>query len=233
MTLRTGHGTGAGQPRVEVCPVDELPRGVQAAPLVESTTERVEGGRFAPGARTAQSAGGLAHREQTRLGRRLSLGETFADPRFTPYARAARAFRRAQVTRLARDVGGGHCGPAPASIVASAALQLAGSRFAFEVLGEMQLGSKLANDSRQNLLAAFELCAREAAARVDHEGDDLARSQREFQRQLAERQRAEAERRALAAAPSASTASTPGCADASTGQPGPSNATRGGEELAR
>jgi hypothetical protein len=49
--------------------------------------------------------------------------------------------------------------------VASAALQLAASRFAFEVLGDMQLGSRLANDSRQNLLAAHELCAREALSR--------------------------------------------------------------------
>jgi hypothetical protein len=95
----------------------------------------------------------------------LSLGDQFADPRFEPFLRAARAFRRLHVTQLARSVGGGHCGPAPSSIVASAALQLAASRFAFEVLGDMVLGSRLANDSRQNLLAAFELTAREAAAR--------------------------------------------------------------------
>jgi len=110
-----------------------------------------------------------------------------ADPRFEPYARAGRAFRRAQVTQLARTVGGGHCGPAPASFVASAAWQLAGSRFAFEVLGDMVLGSRLANDSRQNLLAAFELTAREAQAREASGGNDLARQQAEFQRQLAAR----------------------------------------------
>lgn len=81
------------------------------------------------------------------------------------YARAARGFRKAHITTLARSVGGGHCGPAPASIIASAALQFAASRFAFEVLGDMTLGSRLANDSRQNLLAAHELCAREAQAR--------------------------------------------------------------------
>ncbi len=165
MTLRTGHGNGAGTPRIEVLPVDELPIGVHAPALAEHTGERDDGGRFAPGARTAQSAGGAASREQTRLARRLSLGDTFADPRFEPYAKAARAFRRAQVTRLARDVGGGTCGPAPASIVASASLQLAASRFAFEVLGDMTLGSTLADASRQNLLAAHELAAREAAAR--------------------------------------------------------------------
>lgn len=66
----------------------------------------------------------------------------------------------------------------------------------------------------------------EAQARVDHEGDELARSQREFQRQLAERQRAEAERRALVAATPASTATAPGPSDASTGQPGAGSEVR-------
>jgi hypothetical protein len=110
----------------------------------------------------------------TSLARRLALGASFVDPRFEPYAKAARAFRRAQVTALARSVGGGHCGPAPASIIASAALQLAASRFAFEVLGDMTLGSRLANDSRQNLLAAHELCAREAQARPKPQGATLS-----------------------------------------------------------
>jgi hypothetical protein len=109
--------------------------------------------------------GGEAHGGKTRLACKLALGDTFAEPRFLPYANSARNFRREHVMQLARDVGGGHCGPAPSSIVASAALQLAASRFAFEVLGDLQLGSRLANDSRQNLLAAHELCAREALSR--------------------------------------------------------------------
>ncbi|HKO46627.1 MAG TPA: hypothetical protein VJV79_02835 [Polyangiaceae bacterium] len=165
MTIRTGHGTGAGSPRVEVLPIDELPKGVQGPALAEHRAERQADGTFRPGSRTAQSAGGSASREMTRLARRMAIGESLADPRFEPYARAGRAFRRAQVTILARSVGGGHCGPAPASFVGSAAWQLAGSRFAFEVLGDMVLGSRLANDSRQNLLAAFELCAKEAQSR--------------------------------------------------------------------
>ena len=165
MALRTGHGTGAGAPRIEVLPVDELPRGVQGEPLAEHRSERDEGGRFRPGARTAQSAGGSASRDKTRLARRLALGDTLADRRFEPFLKAARAFRAHHVTDLARNVGGGQCGAAPASIVASAALQLAASRFAFEVLGDLALGSRLADASRQNLLAAHELCAREAANR--------------------------------------------------------------------
>lgn len=165
MALRSGHGAGAGVPRVEVLPADELPQGTQAPALAERTGERDAGGRWQPGARTAQSAGGAATRGMTRLARRLRLGETFADPRFEPYAKAARAFRREQCRQLAQSVGGGVCGVAPSSIVATAALQLAASRFALEVLGDLQLGSRLGNDSRQNLLAAHELCAREAAAR--------------------------------------------------------------------
>lgn len=161
MTLRSGHGAGAGQPRIEVLPVDELPEGVPVAAGVESPADRGEHGRFAAGNALAL-AGGKARAGHTRLARKLRIGDGFADPRFEPFARAARGFRKAHVSRLAREVGGGHCGPAPSSIIASAALQLAASRFAFEVLGDMALGSRLANDSRQNLLAAHELCAKEA-----------------------------------------------------------------------
>ena len=161
MTLRSGHGRGAGQPRVEVLPADELPKGVQAPALAESTSERTRGGRFAPGARTVQSAGGNARRGKTRLASKLGLASVASDPTFEPYKKAAEDFKRCQVTALARGVGGGHCGPAPSSFVASAALQLGASRWAFD-RGMYELGSKLANDSRQNLLAAHELCAKEA-----------------------------------------------------------------------
>ena len=164
MALRTGHGNGAGSPRIEVMPADELPKGVQAPALVESTSERSKGGRFAKGARTVQSAGGNARRGKTRLASKLGLSTVAANPTFEPYKKAAEDFKRCQVTALARGVGGGHCGPAPSSIIASAALQLAASRWAFDT-GQPELGSKLANDSRQNLLAAHELAAREAQAR--------------------------------------------------------------------
>jgi hypothetical protein len=149
---------------VEVARIDELPVGVPADARRETPADRGEHGAFAPGNSLA-AAGGRARAGHTRLARRLRLGASFADPRFAPYAAAASGFRRAHVARLARDVGGGHCGPAPSSIIASAALQLAGSRFAFEVLGDLVLGSRLADASRQNLIAAHELCAREAQAR--------------------------------------------------------------------
>jgi hypothetical protein len=75
MALRNGHGTGAGVPRIEVLPPDELPqpvpapaRQLQAAlatvqPPLQPTVrpeERVQGGAFATGATTVQAMGGRA-----------------------------------------------------------------------------------------------------------------------------------------------------------------------------
>jgi len=70
---------------------------------------------------------------------------------------------------------GGELGPAPSTMVASAGLQLAGSRWAFDQGAQkddaslIKLGSTLANDSRQNLLAAYELATREGSARLESE----------------------------------------------------------------
>jgi len=172
MAARTRHGNatrfGAG-PVIEVLPPDELPLGVQALEQEASTDERRPDGTFTKGARTEQSKGGRSRAGTTRLARRMSLEGVTADPAFGPYKRAAADFRRTHVHALARTVGGGHCGPAPASIIASAAWQLAASRFLFDTAGgdtdKLTAASRLANDSRQNLLAAHELCAREAQAR--------------------------------------------------------------------
>ncbi|MFZ5895333.1 MAG: hypothetical protein ACOY0T_30035 [Myxococcota bacterium] len=169
MALRTGHGNGAGVPRVEVLPANELPAGVPAPAGQSSVNERGTRGRFAPGNKESAN-GGRARAGATRLARRMGLASLDADPVFAPYKRSAADFRRAQVTTLARTVGGGHCGPAPSSIIASAAWQLAASRFLFDTaagdVDKLTAASKLANDSRQNLLAAHELCAKEAQARA-------------------------------------------------------------------
>jgi hypothetical protein len=169
MALRTGHGTGAGVPRVEVLPADELPAGVHAPEQAASKGERRGDGTWTKGASTDQRKGGRSRAGNTRLARRMSLEGLEVDPSFRPYKRAAADFRRTQVHALARTVGGGKCGPAPASIIASAAWQLAASRFLFDTaqgdLEKLTAASRLANDSRQNLLAAHELCAREAKAR--------------------------------------------------------------------
>lgn len=124
MTLRAPHGKAATlspAPRVETLPVDELPAGVPAPARVESPTDRGESGRFARGNALA-AEGGKARKGATRLAYRLGLGELAEDATFRPYQRAAVAFRQAQTSHLAATVGGGFCGPAPSSMVASAAL---------------------------------------------------------------------------------------------------------------
>ena len=170
VTLRRGHGTGAGQPRVEVMPADELPAGVPDDARVESPHDRGEAGRFAPGNALAR-LGGRSRAGKTRLADRLGLRRLPAGAAFGPYKASAVSFRRAQCSALARDVGGGHCGPAPSSMVATASLQLAWSRYLSDLAAETGdpdlalTASRLGDASRQNLLAAHELCAREATAR--------------------------------------------------------------------
>jgi hypothetical protein len=191
MALRNGHGTGAGVPRVEVLPADELPSGVQAPPLESARGERRPDGRFARGARTVQAAGGAATRGKTRLAAKLGLATLPEGSDFSPYRRAASVFRRVQCAELARTVGGGVCGPGPSSIVASAALALAWSRYFSDLAattGDAELAmrsARLGEVSRQHLLAAHELVAREATARADAY-DPVRASQIEFQRRLAE-----------------------------------------------
>jgi hypothetical protein len=168
MSLRSGHGAGRGKPRIEVMPIDELPAGFPADTRDASPTDRGDHGRFA-GGNSLASQGGKAKAGRVSLGHRLSLPDAPADRAFEPYRRAAVSFRRAQCRELSRSVGGGYLGPGPSSLVASAALQLAMSRFLSDHAGldaaVMAQASRLANDSRQNLLAAHELCAREAMAR--------------------------------------------------------------------
>ena len=136
MTLRTGHGKGAGEPRIEVLPADELPNGVQAFEHAPSKSERDEHGKLMPGSSTIQSRGGKARRAATRLARTLGLSELSDSAAFGPYKRAGAAFRRFHVAALARSVGGGHCGPGPSSIVATAAWQLGVSRYLFDRAAE-------------------------------------------------------------------------------------------------
>ncbi len=172
MALRNGHGTGRGTPRIEVLPVDELPVGIAATQPDGGALPRPPYPVGLPAAAIAGARGGHAKAGSTRLARRLGLVELPDGAPFAPYKRAASAFRRFHVAQLAASVGGGQCGPAPASVVATSAWQLAASRYLFDLVASGELGadafklaSQLGNDSRQNLLAAHELCAREAKAR--------------------------------------------------------------------
>ena len=173
MALRTGHGTGAGTPRVEVLPPDELPDGVPGDARKESPRDRGEAGRFARGNSLAR-AGGHAKRGKSRLTARLGLSTLPEGDAFAPYRRAAATFRRVQCAELARVVGGGVCGPGPSSVVASAALALAWSRYLSDqaaATGDADLAmrsARLGETSRQHLMAAHELVAREAKVRDEN-----------------------------------------------------------------
>ena len=174
MALRSSHGrgasTGAQGPRIEVVPPDELPEGVPANAGHEREGDRGDHGRFLPG-NVVSRKGGKAKGGKLRLAARLGLRSLPGDNAFSDYKASAASFRRAQCAALAASVGGGFCGPAPSSIIASSALQLAWSRYLSDLAamtGDEELAmkaSRLAEASRQSLLAAHEICAREAVAR--------------------------------------------------------------------
>lgn len=166
MTLRTKHGRAAqfsDGPTIETLPFDELPPGVQAIELVEAGGERTPDGRFAKGASTAQSKGGKALKNRTELSHKLPP-DLANDPGFEAYRSHAKAFAKHHLGELAVLVGGGEVPTGPASMVMSAALQLAASRYLF-AKGDFKTASTLANDSRSSLAMAHEYTAKLAKAK--------------------------------------------------------------------
>ena len=127
MALRSGHGNGAGVPRVEVLPADELPAGVTAPPRPKAA--RDSSGKFAPGAGTAALAreAGKARHEALKLERMLGLWEVPEGHEYAPYARLAREWRDEHMAQLAATVGGGIASkPSSAAPVGSMGLSGAG-----------------------------------------------------------------------------------------------------------
>lgn len=179
MALRAGHGKGKGTPHVELCKVEDLPAGVPAparlAPLRDAAG-RLQAG---PGTKALAARGGKAAHESRQLAALLSLWDAPEGHPYAPYARLAREWRDAHITRLAETVGGGEVGPGPASIVSSAASALGASRWLADLgaqSGDAKMlldASRLADASRQGLLAAHELCAKEAQARPRDPVSDL------------------------------------------------------------
>lgn len=174
---------GKGQPRIEVRPPDELPAPVPCdeASLPKTLT-------FTPAGKIADSEtakelgrrGGLARAKRLSLLDSLGLTKMAMETDFGPFLREGEDFAKFHMGCLAKQAGG-ECGPAPSTMVASAGLQLAASRWAFDKGAKesdpamIKLGSQLANDSRQNLLAAYELATREAAAKPKAAFDPLAK----------------------------------------------------------
>lgn len=180
MGIRTGHGNGKGRPHVEVVPPNELPVGVRAPARPAAT--RDGSGRFVPsdGTKALAREGGKARAQSAQLGRLLGLDEVDPTHPWAPYATLAREWRDSHMEQLAGTVAGGSVGAGVASIVSTAALQLAASRWlsdkgARESDPRLLLdASRLADSSRQNLIAAHELAAKEAASKPKAPLDPLA-----------------------------------------------------------
>lgn len=150
-----------------------LPDPVPEPPIVNDRDERDQLGRFVKGTATARSIGargGSRGRRGPKLAADLGLSRWTENPDFLPYWENARAFSRAQRRELAR-VAGGRCGPAPSSMVVTASLQLAVSRYLFDRAAQendtslLRIASQLGDSSRNNLLGAFDIAAKEAKGR--------------------------------------------------------------------
>lgn len=168
MAMRRAHGTGTSAlARVETLPADEQPMPVEMP--ADAPSPRPARGRFGPGNAEARK-GGLAKAGKSRLAASLGLRGLATSEAFVPYRRSAETFRRHHCSELA-TMAGGVCGSGPSSMVASAALQLAASRYLFDLAGAsgdptlFAQASRLADASRQALLTAYEMAVRQAQAR--------------------------------------------------------------------
>jgi hypothetical protein len=185
MALRTGHGNGAGVPRIEVLPADEQPVGVPA-PSGEARPAEPAGARRSNGtvadrslARELGARGGRKRAEMARQLRALrGLGLHGEPPEaLRPYLVDADEYAVAEVARLARECGGGTCPQNAAALVQQAALAMAGSRAAYAA-GDTVTGARLGAEVRSSLLGARELTVKEAQSRPRESG--LNRLRREI-----------------------------------------------------
>lgn len=165
MTLRNGHGSGRGVPRVEVLAPDEQPT-PNASDTATRLLERQRRGRpFQPGNRAA-----AGRRPKLAL---LGVATDAADPRYALALRRAGRYRKRRCSELATTFG--YVSAGAGSMIASASLALCASRFLYEVAAQtgdaetLKRASALANDARQNELAAWEIASREATTRKQRE----------------------------------------------------------------
>jgi hypothetical protein len=174
MAQRRAHGAAAkGGALVvhEPLPFDELRR-PDPQPDASGPVARRSNGTVADSAsaRELGRRGGQKAALYTRILRSLGLIELAADHAFYPYEAAGQDFADAYIASLARMFDG-TCGEGPASIAKTAGMQLAVSRFFYDlgkqtgdakVLGQ---ASQLGNDSRVSAGSAYELQSRESEAR--------------------------------------------------------------------
>ena len=174
---RKAHGKAAQHGAlvaIETAPPDELPGGVLEVARPAPIAYRDAKGRFQKGNPLA-AVGGKARGERHQLARLLGFASLPDGHRFARYHRLAREWRAEHARELASTVGGGHLSPGVSSVIASAALSLAASRFLYDratkccdpkLFGQ---AARLADQSKQALLTAHELAAREARARREQQ----------------------------------------------------------------
>ncbi len=162
MALRTGHGTGAGVPRVEVLPPDELP---PASPAEAVRPGRGADGRFLPGNAEARAQ----KTRPTKYGA-LVMAMAKADPVYRTCVRWGQRYAAHRRAELAKTHGG-ELSAGVGALVESAGNALADSRYVRAKAAEtgepslFKLAASLATEARQCELAAWELASREASAR--------------------------------------------------------------------
>jgi hypothetical protein len=146
-----------GRPYQEPERHDELSSGVQAQAIARG--QRRADGTFERGARTVQSEGGKATKEQTMLSHRIEA------PTLTGVSvKRARTLRRALSGEIARTVGGGECGVAASLFLKFAAQKTAAAEEAFQ-RGDFEAHRKLSESARMDVLYAREHAAKTAEAR--------------------------------------------------------------------
>jgi hypothetical protein len=179
MAQRRAHGNAArGGALVihENLPFDELARPAPTAAASGPVSRRSNGTvADSTAAKELGRRGGQKRALYTKILRSLGLVELAADHAFRPYETAGQDYADAYIGSLARMFDG-YCGEGPAAIVKTAGMQLAISRFFYDLgkqTGDAKLlgqASQLGNDSRVSAGSAYELQSREAEARSKTRG---------------------------------------------------------------
>jgi len=167
MALRTGHGNGAGSPRIETLPADELPKAQAVG------ADPIEAGRDPKTKRLTSSEAARAMAKLPRrsrfIPRKLAL-----DPRFERHNLRRLEWQRKRMAELQAAHGGVSHGVG--AMLNAAGWLYAGAEFAAELAaesGDLELfktSATLSSTARQHELASWELSAREAEGRKAEQG---------------------------------------------------------------
>ena len=161
--LRTAHGAGADALlRAETPPLDEIPAPNAAHTEQGLALAAARGRPFQPGNAAA------SNRKPAMA--RAGLEVPGADPRWQSFERQGRRWAQRRCREMA-VAHGGYLGCGPSSMIASAGLALASSRFAYAVgaasgdIATLKQAAQLADSARQQELTAVALAERECATR--------------------------------------------------------------------